>query len=128
MKLKVTQRQVDGITILDLSGRIVLGKETALLRDTILELIGRGVRGIVLNLGDVPYLDSSGMSELISAAQAIRREGGDLKLLNLTKRVRDMVEVVRLGSIFELFDDEAAAIKSFTSEQKREPGPLPRAG
>jgi anti-sigma B factor antagonist len=127
MKLKVMQRQADGITILDLNGRIVLGKETALMRDTILDLIGRGKRGIVLNLGNVPYVDSSGISEMLSATQAIRREGGDLKLLNLTSRVRDMVEVVRLGTVFELFDDENAAIKSFTREQRQEPGPLTRA-
>lgn len=127
MKLKVTQRQADGITILDLNGRIVLGKETALMRDTILDLIGRGKKGIVLNLGNVPYVDTSGISEMISAAQAIRREGGDLKLLNLTRRVRDTVEVVRLGTIFELFDDEDSAIKSFTREQRQEPGPLTRA-
>lgn len=127
MNLKVTQRQVDGITILDFSGRIVLGKGTALMRDTILDLIAQGRRGIALNLSDVPYVDSSGISEMISAARAIRREGGDLKLLNLTRRVRDMVEVVKLGTIFELFDDEAAAIKSFTREQKQEPGPSTRA-
>ena len=127
MKLRVTQRQADGITILDFNGRIVLGKETALMRDTILDLIGRGKRGIVLNLGNVPYVDTSGISEMLSAAQAIRREGGDLKLLKLTRRVRDMVEVVRLGTIFELFDDENAAIKSFTREQRQEPGPLTRA-
>jgi anti-sigma B factor antagonist len=127
MKLKVTQRQLDGITILDFSGRIVLGPETALMRETIFDLIAQGRRGIVLNLGQVPYLDSTGISEMIAAAQAMRHVGGDLKLLNLTRRVRDMVEVVRLGTIFELFDDEAAAVKSFTREQRQEPGPLTRA-
>ncbi len=127
MRLKVTERQAGGISILDFSGRIVLGKETALMRDTILGLIARGRKSIVLNLSEVPFIDSTGIGELVSASQAIRREGGDLKLLNLTRKVRDMVEVVKLGTIFELFDDEAAALNSFTGEQKQESGPLARA-
>lgn len=127
MGLKVTERQANDITILDINGRIVLGKETALLRDTIRDLIARGRKSLVLNLSEVPYIDSTGIGELVSASLAIRREGGDMKLLNLTRRVRDMVEVVRLGTIFELFDDEAAALKSFPREQKHEPGSLARA-
>ncbi len=118
MKLKVKERQADGVAILDFSGRIVLGNETALMRDSIRDLVARGRKSIVLNLADVPYIDSTGIGELVSALQTARREGGDLKLLNLTRKVRDMVEVVKLGSIFELFDDEAAALKSFIAEQK----------
>src|SRR5215831_1827385 len=127
MGLKVTERQAGGITILDINGRIVLGKETALLRDSIHDQIARGRKSIVLNLSEVPYIDSTGIGELTGAAQAIRRQGGDLKLLNLTRRVRDMVEVVKLGTIFELFDDEAAALKSFPGDQKQDPGPVSRA-
>jgi anti-sigma B factor antagonist len=72
----------------------------------------------VLNLSDVPYIDSTGIGELVSALQAVRHAGGDLKLLNLTRKVQDMVEVVRLGTFFELFEDEAAAVKSFTRKPK----------
>ncbi|HET7872926.1 MAG TPA: STAS domain-containing protein [Terriglobales bacterium] len=118
MKLKVKERQVDTVSILDFSGRIVLGKETALMRDSILDLVARGRKNIVLNLSDVPYIDSTGIGELLSASKAVRKAGGDLKLLNLTRKVRDMVEVVKLGSIFELFDDETAAVKSFAAEPK----------
>ncbi len=126
--MKATERQVDDITILDISGRISLGDETALLRNTIRDLIARGKKNLLLNLGQVPYIDSSGIAELVSAFVAVRREGGDVKLLNLTKRVRDTVEIVKLGAIFELFDDEAAALKAFTKEQKQEPDSLARAG
>lgn len=118
MRLKVKERQVDGVTILDFSGRIVLGKETALMRDSILDLVARGRKNIVLNLSNVPFIDSTGIGELLSASKAVRKEGGDLKLLNLTRRVRDMVEVVKLGTFFELFDEEAAAVKSFAVEPK----------
>jgi anti-sigma B factor antagonist len=128
MGMKATERQVNDITILDISGRISLGDETALLRNTIRDLIARGKKNLLLNLGQVPYIDSSGIAELVSAFVAVRREGGDVKLLNLTKRVRDTVEIVKLGAIFELFDDEAAALKAFTKEQKQEPDSLARAG
>ena len=125
MSLKVKVRQAADVTILDFSGRIVLGKETALMRDTLLDLIARGHRRFVLNLSDVPYIDSTGIGEMVNVSQTLRRGSGDVKLLNLTRRVRDMVEVVKLGSIFELFDDEAAAVDSFRGEPR--PG-LARAG
>jgi anti-sigma B factor antagonist len=127
MSLRVTERQAAGITILDFSGRIVLGKQTALMRDAIQDQITRGRKHILLNLGEVSHIDSTAIGELVGAFRFVRREGGDLKLLNLTRKVRDMVEVVKLGTIFELFEDEAAALKSFTSEQKQEPGPVARA-
>ncbi|HEY6270785.1 MAG TPA: STAS domain-containing protein [Terriglobales bacterium] len=128
MSLKATERQVTDVTILDISGRITLGDETALLRNTIRDLLARGRKNLLLNLSQVPYIDSSGIAELVSGFVAARREGGDMKLLNLTKKVRDTVEIVKLGAIFELFDDEDAALKTFTREQKPEPDPLPRAG
>lgn len=126
MSIKVKERQANGVTILDISGRIVLGKETAALRDSIREQIAQGRKNILLNLGEVPYIDSTGIGELVSAFIAVRREGGAVKLLNLAKKVRDTVEIVKLGSIFELFDDEAAAIKTF-SREKQGPGPVARA-
>ena len=126
--MKATERHITGVTILDISGRIALGDETALLRDSIRDRIAQGKKNLLLNLGRVPHIDSSGIAELVSAVVAVRREGGDMKLLNLTKRVRDTVEIVKLGSIFELFDDEAAALKTFAKEPRQEPDPLARAG
>jgi anti-sigma B factor antagonist len=128
MGMKATQRQVSGVTILDISGRITLGDGTALLRNTTRDLISQGKKNLLLNLGQVPHIDSSGIAELVSAFVAARREGGDVKLLNLTKKVRDTVEIVKLGAIFELFDDEVAALKSFAGEQNREPDSRARAG
>jgi len=125
MRLKVTERESAGVTILDFSGRITLGAETALMRDTILALINQGKKAIVVDLSQVSHIDSTGIGELVSVAQTIRQKGGDLKLLNLTKKLRDMVEVVKLGTIFELFDDETAAVNSFS--QSQEPGPAARA-
>jgi anti-sigma B factor antagonist len=114
MTMKIKERQIAGVAIVDISGRITLGDGTALLRDTIRDLIARGNKNILLNLGEVAYIDSSGVGELVSAFLGTRREGGDVKLLNLTKRVRDVVEIVKLGSIFEIFDNEAAAVEAFT--------------
>src|SRR5215471_2903412 len=128
MGMNVNERQVGDVTILDISGRITLGDGTALLRDTTRDLISQGKKKLLLQLNYVPHIDSSGIAELVSAFVAARREGGDVKLLNLTKKVRDTVEIVKLGSIFELFDDEAAALKAFASEQNQEPDPLARAG
>src|SRR5262245_55532096 len=128
MGMKVTERQVSGVTILDISGRITLGDGTALLRNTTRDLISHGKKNLLLNLGQVPHIDSSGIAELVSAFAAARRAGGDVKLLNLTKKVRDTVEIVKLGAIFQLFDDEGAALKAFASGQNQEPESLPRAG
>ncbi len=112
--MKVKERQVAGVVVVDVSGRIVLGDETALLRSTIRNLLARGNKNILLNLGEVPYIDSSGIGELVSAFIAARREGGDVKLLNLTRRVHGVLEIVKLGTVFEIFDDEAAALAAFS--------------
>jgi len=85
--MKSSSRQIDGVTVLDLSGRITLGEGSVILRDTIRDLIGRGQKRILLNLGDVSYIDSSGIGELVSAFTTVRNQGGELKLLNLTKKV-----------------------------------------
>src|SRR5260370_7806374 len=104
MGMKATERQVNDITILDISGRISLGDETALLRNTIRDLIARGKKYLLLNLGQVPYIDSSGIAELVSAFVAARREGGDVNLLKLPKKVPTTVDIVHLESISHLFD------------------------
>jgi anti-sigma B factor antagonist len=128
MAMKAIERQAGDVTILDISGRITLGDGTALLRTTTHDLIARGKKNLLLNLRQVPHIDSSGIAELVSAFVDARREGGEVKLLNLTKKVRDTVEIVKLGAIFELFDDEVAALKAFAREQNQEPDSLPRAG
>ncbi|HET9283664.1 MAG TPA: STAS domain-containing protein, partial [Candidatus Angelobacter sp.] len=105
--------QLDGVTIVDMSGRITLGEGSVILRDTIRDLVGKGQKKILLNLGDVTYIDSSGIGELVSAFTAVRREGGELKLLNLTKKVHDLLQITKLYTVFDIKDDETAAIKSF---------------
>jgi anti-sigma B factor antagonist len=114
VSMKVSNRQVDGVTVVDMSGRITLGEGSVVLRDSIRDLIGKGQKKILLNLGDVTYIDSSGIGELVSAFTAVRREGGELKLLNLTKKVHDLLQITKLYTVFDIKDDEAAAIQSFT--------------
>ncbi len=113
MTMKTSTRQVDGVTIVDLSGRITLGEGSVVLRDTIRELLNKGTRKILLNLGDVSYIDSSGIGELVSAYTTVRNQGGELKLLNLTKKVHDLLQITKLYTVFDIKDDEANAIKAF---------------
>jgi len=115
VSMKSSTRQVDGVTIVDLSGRITLGEGSIILRDTIRDLIGKGNKKILLNLGDVNYIDSSGIGELVSAFTTVRNQGGDLKLLNLTKKVHDLLQITKLYTVFDVKEDEASAVKSFSS-------------
>ncbi|HEX4484970.1 MAG TPA: STAS domain-containing protein [Terriglobales bacterium] len=114
MSMKISTRQVDGITIVDCSGRITLGEGSITLRDTVSGLLAKGQKKILLNLGDVNYIDSSGIGELVSAFTTVRKQGGDLKLLNLTKKVHDLLQITKLYTVFDVKDDETAAVKSFT--------------
>jgi anti-sigma B factor antagonist len=109
VSMKASTRQVDGITIVDLSGRITLGEGSVVLRDTI-----KDQKKILLNLGDVSYIDSSGIGELVSAFTSVRNQGGELKLLNLTKKVHDLLQITKLYTVFDVKDDEAAAIAAFS--------------
>lgn len=113
MTMKTSTRQVNGVTVVDLSGRITLGEGSVVLRDTIRDLIAKGDKKILLNLGDVTYIDSSGIGELVSAFTTVRNQGGELKLLNLTKKVHDLLQITKLYTVFDVKDDEAAAIGSF---------------
>ncbi len=113
MSMKASTRQVDGVTIVDLSGRITLGEGSVVLRDTVKDLLGKGQKKILLNLGDVSYIDSSGIGELVSAFTSVRNQGGDLKLLNLTKKVHDLLQITKLYTVFDVKDDEAVAIAAF---------------
>ncbi|HYL16506.1 MAG TPA: STAS domain-containing protein [Terriglobales bacterium] len=113
MTMKASTRQIDGVTIVDLSGRITLGEGSVILRDTVRDLIGKGNKKILLNLGDVNYIDSSGIGELVSAFTTVRNQGGELKLLNLTKKVHDLLQITKLYTVFDVKDDETSAVKAF---------------
>ena len=113
MSMKVSTRQIDGVTILDLSGRITLGEGSVQLREAVRDLLAKGSKQILLNLGDVNYIDSSGIGELVSAYTAVRNQGGDLKLLNLTKKVHDLLQITKLYTVFDIKDDEASAVAAF---------------
>lgn len=113
MALSIATRQLDGVTILDLSGRITLGEGSVQLRDAIRDLISKGVKDILLSLGDVNYIDSSGLGELVSAFTTAKNQNANVKLLNLTKKVKDVLQVTKLYTVFDIYDDEASAIASF---------------
>jgi len=114
MSMKLTTREVSGVTIVDLSGKITLGEGGLTLRDEVRKLLAAGQKKIVLNLGEVNYIDSSGLGELVSAYTAVKNAGGELKLLNLTKKVHDLLQITKLYTVFDVKEDEAGAVKSFT--------------
>ena len=116
MSLKMTNRQVDGVTVVDLNGKITIGQESAQLRQTIQNLASKGNRRILFNLGEVSYIDSTGLGELVRGFVTVSRQGGTLKLLSLTRKVHDLLQIVKLHTIFEIFDDENQAIQSFEVE------------
>ena len=113
MSMKVGTRQVDGVTIVDCSGRITLGEGSVVLRDTVRDLLSKGNKKIVLNLGEVNYIDSSGIGELVSAYTTVKNASGELKLLHLTKRVHDILQITRLFTVFDVQSDESSAVRSF---------------
>jgi anti-sigma B factor antagonist len=104
------------VTVLDLSGRITLGEGSALLRSTIRELLEDQRFRILVNLGDINYIDSSGIGELVSAYTAVKNRGGELKLLHLTKKVHDLLQITKLYTVFEVHSDEVAALRSFDNK------------
>lgn len=114
MSSKLTTRQVNEVTVIDVSGRITLGEGSSLLRDELRSLIGSNRRKILLNLADVDYMDSSGIGQLVAAFTTVNNQGGQLKLLNLTKRMKELLQMTRVISIFEIFDDEKKAVGTFS--------------
>ena len=113
MSMKATTRQVDSVNVVDLSGRITLGEGCSQLRELIRDLLAKGHKSILLNLGEVTYIDSSGIGELVSGFTAVSNQGGHLKLLNLTKKVHDLLQITKLLTVFDVHDDEAKAVASF---------------
>jgi anti-sigma B factor antagonist len=115
MSLKVHAREVDGVTVLDLKGKITLGEGDTILRDAVRVQIDQGSLRILLNLADVTYIDSAGLGELTGSYTSVKNRNGQLKLLNLTKRVHDLLQITKLYTVFDVFDDEMEAIGSFAA-------------
>jgi len=113
VSVKLTTRKVGDVTVIDATGRITLGEGSSTFRDTIKEMTVAGNKKILLNLADVTYIDSSGIGELVSGFTTVSNAGGNLKLLNLTKRIHDLLQITKLYTIFEVFDDEAKGLASF---------------
>jgi anti-sigma B factor antagonist len=112
MSLVVKPRRLDDVVILDLSGRITMGEGTVILRDQIQKLLATGDRKFLLNLADVNYIDSSGLGELVTSFTTVRNQGAELKLLNLPRRVQDLLQITKLLTVFEVFNSEAEALKT----------------
>ncbi len=111
--MKASVRQVEDVIVVDLSGRIKLGEGSSVLRDTVKDLLAKGHKKILLNLGDISYIDSSGIGELVSAFTSARNQGGELKLLHLTKKMHDLLQITKLYTVFDVKDDETEAIRAF---------------
>ncbi len=117
-KMETATRLVADVTVLDISGRITVGEGNVMLREIVRDLADKGRKAIVLNLGDVNYIDSSGLGELVKAHTTIRNQGGQLKLANLNKRVDDLLQMTHLSAVFDIQKDEASAIKSFQGSSR----------
>lgn len=117
MSMATSNRQVGGVTIVDISGRIVLGEESAAVRDMICDLLSKGHKQILLNLGAVEYIDSAGLGSLIGALASARRQAGEVKLLNLPDKVVDIMQVTKLYTVFDIVNGEAAGVKSFSQSK-----------
>lgn len=111
--MDIKERVVDGVSVLDLSGKIVLGEGDGQVRERIKDLLSDGQKKILLNLGDVTYIDSAGLGALISSYTTTKREGGKLKLVNLTKRIQDLLAITKLITVFDTYETEQEAIESY---------------
>src|SRR5947207_7153023 len=112
-ELNIRERQAGDVTVLDMDGRITIGEGSIALRSAIRRLIEEGKKKILLNLAGVGYVDSSGIGELVSSYTTINREGGQLKLLKLTQKIKDLLTITKLLTVFDVYDDEAEALNSF---------------
>jgi len=112
--MKIETRKVGDVTVLDCSGKITLGEGTMAVRNTVREILKNGGMKIILNLGDVNYIDSSGIGELVSSYTTVTNGGGQLKLLNLTKKIQELLAITKLLTVFQVYNDERAAVASFS--------------
>ena len=113
--MQISERSIGDVMVLDLKGKITLGEGDELLKDKINSLLQQGRRKVVLNLEEVPYIDSAGLGQIVGGYTTVTRQGGSLKLLNLTKRITDLLSITKLLTVFETYDNEADAVRSFTS-------------
>jgi len=113
--MEIQERNSGEVTILDLKGKITLGEGDVLLRDKVNSLLSQGRRKLLLNLEGVPYIDSAGLGEIVRTYTTASRQGGSLKLLNLTKRIQDLLSITKLLTVFDTFDSESEALRSLTS-------------
>ena len=111
--ITITERQAGDVTILDLNGKVTIGEGSVALRGTIRRVLGEGKTKLLLNLGSVGYIDSSGIGELVSSFTAVSKEGGTLKLLNLTEKIQDLLAITKLLTVFDVFENEGEALSSF---------------
>ena len=117
--MQITERTVGGdVMVLDLKGKITLGEGDELLKDKVNSLTNQGQKKIILNLADVPYIDSAGLGEIVRTYTTVSRQGGSLKLLNLTKRITDLLSITKLLTVFETYDSENEAVRSFSASAK----------
>ena len=112
--MQIEERQVGDVMILELNGRLTIGEGDELLRDKINSMLQQGHRKLLLNLGDVPYVDSAGLGQMVSTLSTVKRQGGSLKLLHLTKRIQDLLSITKLLTVFDAFDSEQEALDSFS--------------
>jgi anti-sigma B factor antagonist len=116
--MQIEERGVGDVMVVDLKGRLTMGEGDELLKDKVNSLVNQGHRKIVLNLADVPYIDSAGLGEIVRTYTTVSRQGGSLKLLNLTKRITDLLSITKLLTVFETFDSESEAVRSFSASAK----------
>jgi anti-sigma B factor antagonist len=116
--MQIEQRALGDVVVLDLKGRVTLGEGDELLKDKVNSLINQGLKKVVLNLAEVPYIDSAGLGEIVRTYTTVSRQGGSLKLLNLTKRITDLLSITKLLTVFETFESENDAVRSFSPSAK----------
>jgi len=114
VSIKLDVRQVGDVAVVDVAGRIILGEGSSALRDSLRDMVSKGQKKILLNLGEVSYIDSSGIGELVSGFTSVTNNGGQLKLLSLTKRVKDLLQITKLYTVFDVHESEASAVRSFS--------------
>ena len=116
--MQIEERMVGDVVVLDLKGKVTLGEGDELLKDKVNSMVNQGHKKIVLNLAQVPYIDSAGLGEIVRAYTTVSRQGGSLKLANLTKRIQDLLSITKLLTVFETFDSDNDAVKSFSASAK----------
>ena len=116
--MQIDERSIGDVLVLDIKGRITLGEGDELLKDKVNSLLNQGTKKIVLNLAEVPYVDSAGLGEIVRTYTTVSRQGGSLKLLNLTKRITDLLAITKLLTVFEVYESETDAVQSFSASAK----------